>query len=93
MTEEKKGMLPHNIVMESRKSLSVSGINDVDSFDEQTIVAYTNMGELTIKGFGIHINKLSIETGDLFVEGEIYSLSYSDNEKSKGKSLFSQLFK
>lgn len=60
---EKKSGMPHNLILEDRKKLVVSGVEDVDSFDEQTVVAYTAVGELMIKGEGLHINKLSLETG------------------------------
>ena len=79
ITEEKKtGFLPHNCILEDRRTLSVSGVNDVDSFDEQTIVAATDAGELTIRGEKLHITRLSLEIGELQVEGNISALSYAD---------------
>lgn len=93
MAEDKKmGKIPHNLILEDRARLSVSGINDVDSYDESTIVAFTNMGTLTITGTDLHIDQLSIETGDLLVQGEILSLSYT-NQESKRTSFLSRLFK
>ena len=51
MPEEKKTIsLPHNLVLEDRRSLMVSGVSDVDSFDEQTVIVFTEMGELTVRG-------------------------------------------
>ena len=87
---EKKAGMPHNLILEDRKKLVVSGVEDVDSFDEQTVVAYTAVGELMIKGEGLHINKLSLETGTL--DGEIASLTYTENRSSNG-SFFSKLFR
>lgn len=86
MTEDKKtGLLPHNCILEDRKALSVSGVNDVGSFDEQTIIAATDYGELTVKGEKLHITKLSLEIGELCIEGKISSLQYTDViEKSGG---------
>ncbi len=93
MTEAtNKNVAPHNLIMQDRSSLSVSGVSDVDSFDEQTIVMYTNMGELTVKGDNLHINKLNVESGDVVMEGRIYSMSYTD-DTPKSKSLLSKLFK
>ena len=93
MIEEKKTVkLLHNLILEGRKNLTVSGVSDVDSFDYQAIVAYTDLGELTIKGKNLHISKLSIDSGDLKVSGEIISLSYSDNHQSSGGFL-SKLFR
>lgn len=76
--EKKAGILPHNCILEDRRTLSVSGVNDVDSFDEQTIVASTDAGELTIRGEKLHITRLSLEIGELQVEGNISALSYAD---------------
>ena len=84
--------LPHNIILEDRKKLIVSGVIDIDSFDESLIVAFTDMGDLNIKGKGLHINKLNVETGELSVEGDISTLIYSDDTKIDG-GFFSKLFK
>lgn len=85
MTDDKKGLIPHNCILEDRKRLSVSGVNDVDSFDETVIVAKTDFGELTVNGEKLHITKLSLEVGELAIEGSISSLSYTDvAEKSGG---------
>ena len=73
--EENKIKMPHNLVLEDRKKLNVSGVCDVDSFDEETIVVYTQMGELTVRGNDLHINKLSVETGEL----KVFSAKFSDN--------------
>ena len=89
---EKKSSLPHSLILEDRKKLVVSGVEDVDSFDEQNVVAYTAVGELLIKGEGLHINKLSLETGELTLDGEIASLTYSENRSGNG-SFFSKQFR
>ena len=93
ISEEKKtGFLPHNCILEDRKTLSVSGVNDVDSFDEQTIVAVTDLGELTIRGEKLHITRLSLEIGELQVEGNIAALSYTDIAP-KNSGFFSRVFR
>ncbi len=84
--------MPHNVIMEDRRNLTISGVSDIDSFDEQTVVLFTEMGELTVKGDDLHINKLNVETGELTMEGEIASLEYSEEER-KSSGLFSRLFK
>ncbi len=84
-----------NIILENRQKLSLSGVLDVFSFDDQVIILETELGLLTVKGENIRINKLSIDTSEVIVEGDISSLSYSDNknsEKTKG-SLISKIFK
>ena len=90
--ENKKAKMPHNIILENRKTLTAAGVSDVDSFDEQSVVAYTDLGELTLRGNNLHINKLSVETGELVLEGEISSMSYSENQSSGG-GFFSRLFR
>ena len=92
MIEEKKGLIPHNCILEDRKSLSVSGVNDVGSFDEQTIVAATDYGELTIRGENLHITKLSLEIGELCIEGKISSLQYAEVIEKSG-SFLSRVFR
>jgi len=83
---------PHNLILEGRKKLSISGVSDVDSFDDQTVVVYTDLGELCVRGQNLHIGKLSIESGELSVEGEVSSLVYTDQQKNSG-GFFSKLFK
>ncbi len=93
MIEENKFKKAHNIIMENRKNLSVSGIEEVDSFDEASIVLFTDMGVLTVKGDNLHINKLSVESGELNVEGDIVSINYSDEDTKKNSGFLSKLFK
>ena len=93
MSEDKNTVKsPQNVILEDRRRLAVSGVSDVDSFDEEVIIIYTNRGGLTIKGSDLHMNALNVETGELTVEGEIDSLIYSDHVKGKG-SFLKNLFK
>lgn len=93
MTEERKtSAMPHNLVLEDRKLLTVSGVSDVDSFDEETVVVFTDLGELTIRGSNLHINRLSVEVGELTVEGNIAALIYAD-EMPKSGGFFSRVFR
>lgn len=71
---------PHTLVIEDRKRLSVSGVTDVESFDEETVALATELGELIIHGYDLHINRIDVESGDLSLEGEIISLTYTDNQ-------------
>lgn len=83
-----------NLVLENREKLSVSGVSDVLSFDDQVVMIETELGLLTVKGENLRINKLSIDTSEVIVEGEISFLSYSEAqvEKSKG-NILSKIFK
>lgn len=83
---------PHNVIMEDRKSLTVTGVKDVDSFDEQTMIVYTDMGELTVRGTQLHINRLNTEAGELNVTGNIFGLAYTD-DRDKKSGLLGKLFR
>lgn len=82
---------PHNIILEDRARLSVSGVEDVDSFDERQIIMRTTKGNLILRGSELHIDKLSLDTGELSVSGLITELGYE--ETAAGGSLWSRLFK
>ena len=84
--------MPHLLSLSERRALSVSGVQDVDSFDETTVIVYTEQGELTVKGTGLHINRLNIETGDLTMEGHVESLTYTDVHSRNG-GFFGKLFR
>ncbi|MBQ9861012.1 MAG: sporulation protein YabP [Clostridia bacterium] len=84
--------MPHLLNLSERRVLSVSGVQDVDSFDETTVVIYTEQGELTVKGTGLHINRLNIETGDLTLEGHVESLVYTELHTRSG-GFFGKLFR
>ena len=95
--EERKSInnnVIQNLVLENREKLSISGVLDVLSFDDQVVIVETELGLLTVKGENIRINKLSIDTSEVVVEGEIYNLAYSDNELDKKQNgLLGKIFK
>ena len=83
-----------NLILENRKKLSISGVSDVLSFDDQIVILNTNLGMLTIKGEDIRINKLSIDTSDVIIEGTINSIIYSIKKEAKdAKSIMGKIFK
>lgn len=92
MAYETKLEKTHNLILEGRKRLNISGVEDVESFDEESVVVYTSKGLLIINGRELHIEKLSLDGGDLAIEGEIDSLRYEEETKEKG-GLFTRLFK
>ena len=99
MIEERKSVnintnIVQNLVLENRSKLSISGVNDVLSFDDQVVMIDTELGLLTVKGENIRINKLSIDTSEIIIEGDISYLAYSDKELKKNKgNLISKIFK
>lgn len=83
-----------NLILENRGKLSISGVNDVLSFDDQVVIVETELGLLTIKGENLRINKLSIDTSEVIVEGNISNLAYNDKELEKNKGSFiNKIFK
>lgn len=97
MIDERNSMsngVIQNLVLENRGKLSVSGVNDVLSFDDQVVMIETELGLLTVKGENLRINKLSIDTSEVIVEGSISYLGYSNKEIEKTKgNLISKIFK
>lgn len=87
----KQEHIPHNIIMEDRSTLRISGVKDIDSFSENRIVLSTVMGELVIKGEELHVSVLESETGDFSMTGKIRSLVY--NSFSSTDNVFGRLFR
>lgn len=82
---------PHNVILEDRERLSVSGVEDVDSFDERQIIMRTSKGNLILRGSNLHIDRLDVDSGELAVTGLVTDLGYE--ETAPGGSLWSRLFK
>lgn len=83
-----------NLVLENRNRLNISGVLDVLSFDDQIIILETELGMLTVKGDNLRINKLSIDTSEVIVEGELVSLAYSNKDSDKkNESFLGKIFK
>ena len=96
MQQQEKQMRPpkpHNVIMENRKRVSLTGVLDIDSFNEQGVIVLTELGVLIVKGADLRINKLSVDSGDVSIEGEINSLTYTDIHDKKTRSIIKSLFK
>ncbi|MDU5105158.1 MULTISPECIES: sporulation protein YabP [unclassified Clostridium] len=88
--EEPRG----NIVLENRKKLTLTGVEEVISFDDEKILLNTKLGFLTIKGSELKMNKLDVQNGDVIIVGNVASIVYSSKEIKKEKeSIISKLFK
>ena len=82
--EELRPEAAHHLLLEDREKLTVSGVEEVESFDENTIVMDTDQGVLVVRGEGLHIEKLSLDGGDLKVEGMVESLTYEADRRERG---------
>lgn len=95
--DEKKIMektsLNHNVIMENREKVIVTGVIDIHSFDDELVLTETDMGILTIKGRDLKLNKLNLDNTELIIEGEIILLQYSDTDSMKKGSMFNKIFK
>ena len=85
----------HKVTMTTRRSCTVSGVSDVLSFDIHEILLETEQGMLMIKGDDLHVNRLTLEKGEVDVDGRIDSFTYSDAGGSghKGESFLTKLFR
>ena len=90
-TDRDSPALGHHVLLEDREQLVISGVEEVESFDESAILLTTAQGGLEIQGEGLHIEKLSLDGGDLKVEGTIHALIYSDDRGRRRGGLLSRL--
>ena len=81
----------HRLELTGREHLTVSGVEDVERFDENGVIMSTSAGTLIVTGEDLHIGKLSLEGGELFVDGRIDSVSYENTPNRQG-GFFSRLF-
>lgn len=93
--EEKQMQKAHRLVVNNRRTSMVTGVLDVLSFDLNEILLETEQGMLMVKGSDMHVNRLSLEKGEVDLSGNIDSIAYSDvHVKGKqGENLFSKLFR
>jgi len=93
--ERKKYTGRHHISIDRRERVVITGVVEVISFDDETIVCETEMGALVLRGHNLHVNRLNLDEGELEVDGAIENLSYEDDMalgRSKN-SLLSRIFR
>ena len=91
MEEKKHGTMPHSLILSERGKLSVSGVEEVESFDETELLMHTVQGDLRVQGSDLHVDKLDLAVGDLTVSGHVSAMDYT--EPRPGGGLFSRLFR
>ncbi len=94
--EERQAARQHKIILNNRGTCALNGISDILSFDVNEILLETEMGMLMIRGMDLHVNRLTLEKGEVDLSGKIDSIQYSDVNKGKngqGESLLGRLFK
>ena len=93
--EEKQYSKAHKLILSNRRTGTITGVSDVISFDITEILLETEQGMLMIKGADLHVNRLTLEKGEVDIEGRIDSLAYSDvtSFQKQSESLIGSLFK
>ena len=81
---EEKNLLPHRLTLNERKNLTMTGVTEVMSFDETAVVLKTSLGLLTVHGQGLKLKTLSLEGGQVAVEGSISALHYEQTRQGGG---------
>lgn len=85
----------HKLMLSNRRTCNLTGINDVLSFDENEIILETDQGMLMIKGMDLHVSRLTLDKGEVDIDGKFDSFTYSEQTglNTKGESLLARLFK
>lgn len=89
--EERTLELPHKLTLDGRNRLTMTGVTEVESFDETMVVLHTTRGDLIVRGQGLHLQLLSLDGGQVHVDGTVDSLIYEDTAKENG-GFFARLF-
>lgn len=76
--------LPHTLTIQDRARMAVSGVLDVATFDEAQVVLRTSMGRLTVRGHGLHVDQLSLDSGELRLSGTVETLEYDSGATASG---------
>lgn len=84
----------HTLQLNNRKMLEITGVKEVDSFDNEEFLLETVMGYLIIRGEYLQLNNLDVNKGIVSIKGKVYDLSYVDEQSGeKAKGFFSKLFR
>ena len=75
--------MPHNVIIDGRCSISLTGVTATGNFDDEEICLFTDYGSITVKGEGLKVNVINTSSGDVQAEGKIISLTYSDRAAKK----------
>lgn len=86
---EAKKQIPQNVVIQDREKISITGVEDIENFDDRETILYTSLGKLVIRGRDLKMERLSVDDGALIIHGQIDALEYS---AARSGSLFSKLF-
>ncbi|APC46763.1 sporulation protein YabP [Virgibacillus halodenitrificans] len=92
-TTDTRGQTDHYVKMNNRRNLEITGVKEVDSFDNEEFLLETVMGYLIIRGQNLQLKNLDVGEGNVTIKGKVYELSYVDEQQEKAKGFFSKLFR
>lgn len=88
---EERMQLPHKLTLSERKSLTMTGVTEVVSFDEGAVILKTGLGTLVVQGKDLQLKTLSLDGGQVAVDGQVSALIYEENRSGGG--LLNRLFR
>ena len=93
MTEGRVEFKNQNILLENRSKVTITGVEQVESFNENTIILMTVKGGITIKGEGLNVGKLNLDDGNIKIDGIINGIIYNDKDSSQKGNIIGKIFK
>lgn len=93
MTEIKESFKNQNILVEDRNKVTITGVEQVESFNDNTIILRTIKGGMVIKGEGLNVGKLNLDDGNVKIDGNINGISYIDKDISQKGNIIGKIFK
>ena len=92
--EERGNLSDHSLKLRDRRIGTVTGVQDIKSFDDKEILLFTKAGKLLIKGEQLHVKQLDLEKGEVDLEGKVDSLTYlSKNTDNRDESFLKRMFR
>ncbi|MCJ7855225.1 sporulation protein YabP [Lachnospiraceae bacterium NSJ-143] len=92
MAEDKRNYSNHKIIIDERENVTINGVNEVLSFDEESIVCVSNLGVIVVRGENLHISRLDLDAEVLCAEGRVDSVTYEEEFAVKG-GFFNRIFR
>ncbi|MCF6464556.1 sporulation protein YabP [Clostridium sp. Cult2] len=93
MTEIKTNFKNQNILVEDRNKVTITGVEQVESFNDNTIILRTIKGGMVIKGERLNVGKLNLDDGNVKIDGIINGINYVDKDLSQKGNIIGKIFK
>jgi len=93
LADERRDFMNQNVIVENRNKVTITGVEQVESFNENIIILMTVKGGMTIKGEGLNVGKLNLDDGNVKIDGIINGIFYNDKDSSQKGNLIGKIFK